>query len=207
MTKVIGLTGGIATGKSTVSAVLRRLGAEIIDADAIAREIVRPGTECLENLVREFGREILNSNGTLNRRKLAEIAFSDPDKLRRLNEITHPAIVGEIKRRLVASRTMGRTASRAVVIEAPLLFEVGLDEIVDEIWVVALGEEEQIRRLMKRDGLKRHEAENRLRSQMPLAEKVKRADFVIDNSGPVELVEEAVRRLWRDSVEVGPPSD
>lgn len=200
--KVIGLTGGIATGKSTVSAILRELGLEVIDADAVARELVTPGSDCLRALVDEFGREILNPDGTLNRKKLGRMVFADPKKLERLNEITHPAIVNEIKRRMEIIKGRSQGPPQAAVIDAPLLFEVGLDEIVDEVWVVTLDEEEQLKRLVERDGLTRAEAEARLRAQMPLSEKIKRADIVIDNSGSLESVMEKVKGLWRDSVEV-----
>ena len=145
--KVIGLTGGIASGKSTVSRMLRQKGAHIIDADEIAKEIVKPGKPAWEDIVRYFGKEILDESGNIRRKKLAKIVFSDEKKLNLLNRITHPRIVEEIKRELEACR---RRNEKIVIIDAALLLEIGHDVLVDEVWVVAGGEEIQNDKLLKR---------------------------------------------------------
>lgn len=194
--KVIGLTGGIASGKSTVSRMLRQKGAYIIDADEIAKEIVKPGKPAWEDIVKHFGREILDESGNIRRKKLAKIVFSDEKKLDLLNRITHPRIVEEIKRELEALR---RRNEKIVIIDAALLLEIGLDVLVDEVWVVAVDEKTQIDRLIKRESSMSYaEAMERIRAQMPLEEKLKFATRVIDNSGDIENTQKQVDEIWRE---------
>jgi dephospho-CoA kinase len=193
---VIGLTGGIATGKSFVSEYLRELGAEIIDADEIARQVVQPGKSALREIVTEFGESVLNADGSLNRKKLGELVFSDPVKLDRLNRITHPYILAEIRMLLKKFRTSN--TCRMIVLDAPLLFEVGLDSLVDEVWVVAVDYHTQLKRLMNRDNLTEDEAKCRIAAQMPLDEKVEKAQYIIDNSFSPEETKQQVKRLWDD---------
>jgi dephospho-CoA kinase len=196
---VIGLTGGIASGKSTVSETLQGLGATIIDADAITREVQSPGSDALEEIRRAFGDGVIAPDGTLDRRKLGQIVFSSERSLHTLNSIIHPRVIERTKEAL---RGLVESASRegpmpVAVVDAPLLLEAGVDSIVDEVWVVALPREQQAERLMKREGYSAGEAFMRIDSQMPLEEKEKRADRVIDNSGAIEETKEQVFTFWR----------
>lgn len=194
--RVIGLTGGIASGKSLVSRLLRELGALVIDADQIAREVVEPGKPAYHSILREFGNQVLNPDGSLNRQALGRLVFSDPRKLERLNQITHPLIIAEIQKLLKSYRLL--FPEKAVVLDAPLLYEAGLESIVDEVWVVYVDYPTQLQRLMERDGLTREEARRRIEAQLPLEEKVKRADRVIDNRGTPEETALQVRKLWNE---------
>jgi dephospho-CoA kinase len=187
---VIGLTGGIASGKNLVAGILVSRGAFLIDADQISRDLTRPGTPLLGRIVREFGADVLNSSGTLNREKLGRIVFSSADLLRRLTEITHPAIIREIRKHLT------RVPALVTVLMAPLLLEAGLEDVTDEIWVVSLEREKQAQRLVERDRLTQAEAERRIDSQMPLDEKIARAHIIIDNSGTPDMTREQVLAQW-----------
>ncbi|MBX6378951.1 MAG: dephospho-CoA kinase [Clostridia bacterium] len=191
---IIGLTGGIATGKSTVAAMLEELGAVVVDADQVAREVVEPG-EILDRIAAAFGRDVLTPDGRLDRAALGRKVFGDDEALKRLNAITHPEIRRRITRRVEELRREGRAP--AVVLDIPLLFEGGVAYAVDEIWVVAVDRETQLRRLMERNGLSRPEAEARVASQMPIEEKVRRADVVIDNSGDLAVTRAQVEAAWR----------
>jgi dephospho-CoA kinase len=189
----IGLTGGIATGKSSVARLLEEQGAVVIDADALSREVVRPGSAPLERIVALFGREILLADGSLDRTRLGRLVFADPAKRRRLEEITHPAI------RRLAEERIGQLAAeghRLVFYMAPLLIEAGATDRVDEVWVVTVRPEIQLARLMARDGIERAEAERIIASQMPLAEKERHGSVVIDNSGTPEETRRIVAAIW-----------
>lgn len=190
---LVGLTGGIATGKSTVSALLRALGCVVIDADQLAREVVEPGQPALAAIVEEFGAEVLRPDGTLDRQRLGAIVFADGARRRRLEEITHPAIRKRLLERL--DRLAGEGFRGIVVFDAPVMVESGSHRTMDRLVVVVADEETQLARLMARDGLSREEALRRIRSQMPLAEKARLADYVIDNSGDRETTEAQVRRV------------
>lgn len=194
--KIIGLTGGIASGKSTVSCILSRLGALIIDADKIAREVVEPGEKALGLIVREFGDNVLKSNGTLNRKALGNIVFNDPKKLSLLNEITHP----EIRKRILEyiKRYTSKEENRAIIIDAAVLIESGMHEFVDEVWLVYVDYKTQLSRLMERDNLDLKEAEARIKSQMPVEDKIKLSHKVIDNTGDIAYTEHQVKKLWTD---------
>lgn len=194
--RVIGLTGGIASGKSLVSHHLHELGALIIDADRIARDIVEPGEPAWFRIVEEFGDDILNHDGSLNRKALGMLVFSDPRKLDRLNRITHPYIISKIKDLLKEYRES--FSSAVVVLVAPLLFEAGLETLVDEIWVVYVNPQTQLRRLMERDGLTEAEAMQRIRVQLPIEEKLRRADRIIDNNSSPESTRAQIERFWSD---------
>jgi dephospho-CoA kinase len=203
--RVIGLTGGIASGKSLVSGQLRRLGATVIDADSIARAVVAPGGPAREAIIREFGGSVVSSEGSLDRKALGDLVFHDPLKLQKLNRITHPLILAEIDRLVQQYRTSGSPSGDSpsgdvVVLEAPLLFETGLEKSTDEVWVVHVDPETQIRRLMERDRLTEQEARSRILLQIPLEEKVRRAGRVIDNRGRPEETERQVREAWRSVV-------
>jgi dephospho-CoA kinase len=193
--RIIGLTGGIASGKTSVAAFLARLGAAVVDADLLAREIVEPGEPALELIVAAFGKEVLNRDGTLNRAALGEIVFSDPAARRTLEAITHPAIRARADQKLALLREAGVATAFYV---APLLIEAGNAARVDEIWVVYLDRESQLARLMVRDSLGREAALRRIASQMPMEEKKKLGQVVIDNRGTREELEAQVVRLWRE---------
>lgn len=191
---ILGLTGGIAAGKSLVAETFRSLGARVLSADELAREAVRPGSETLRRLVGQFGREILQADGSLDRKTLAERIFADAGARAALNGITHPAIAALADKRL---RELSQQGERLVVYEAPLLFEAGAEKRVDAVLVVRIDEPLQLERLMRREGLSEAQARARIAAQMPQAEKVARADYVIDNSGSPEATAEQVRKLFR----------
>jgi dephospho-CoA kinase len=190
---VVGLTGGIATGKSTVAQMFKRCGAVIIDADQLARDVVRPGKPAWREIVKVFGEGVLHSNGLINRHALGNIVFHDRRKLRRLEHIIHPRVAREQQR--LARRIAKRSPHAVVVYEVPLLFESGADKRVDKIVVVTADRETQITRLKQRNGLSRYEALRRIKNQMPLARKVHRADLVLDGTGDKTLVKREVRKL------------
>lgn len=190
--RIIGLTGGIAAGKSQVSRILSELGAIIIDADVIAREIVEKGTSTWEEIRDEFGEEYFLADGSLNRKKLGKLVFSDKHALRKLNDITHPAIRNSIISRLDELKTQDYKG--VVVVDAALLLEVGWDDLVDEVWVVDAPLGIRITRLMDRDGLSREEALNRINSQMTQEEKNEKADKIIKNESNMDNLEKQVER-------------
>jgi len=191
--RVIGLTGGIATGKSTVARCLEEQGAVVIDADSLSREAVRPGSGALERIVALFGPEMLLTDGSLDRKRLGRLIFADPDKRRQLERITHPAI-----RRLADERIsrLAAEGARVVFYMAPLLIEAGAVDRVDEVWVVTVRPEIQLERLMGRDAIDRAEAERIIASQMPLAEKERHGRIVIDNSGTPGETRRIVAAIW-----------
>lgn len=196
--KIIGLTGGIACGKSTVSKVLRTLGAAIIDADALAHELAQPKQPIFNVYVERFGREVVTVDGTLDRAAVARRVFADPVVRAEVDAVTHPLIRAEAERRIQAARAAGE---RAAVLDVPLLFEAGWDTLADETWVVALPEEEQLARLLARDKtMCESDARARIAAQMPLREKCTRADVVIDNSGTKEEVREYIGELWKERI-------
>ncbi|MEW5936053.1 MAG: dephospho-CoA kinase [Bacillota bacterium] len=192
---MVGLTGGIGCGKSTVASVLRELGARVVDADQVAREVLAPGSPVLGKVVERFGPRILRADGSLDRKRLADIVFGDPQALADLNAITHPPIVEMIRGRIEEARNEG---VQVLVVDAPLLLEAGMEGMVDEVWVVTCTREQQIERLCRRTGLSPREAEARMRAQMPLEEKVRRADRVIPNEGSLAQLRAEVERHWQD---------
>lgn len=191
---IVGLTGGVASGKSLVTGEFRRLGALVVDADVIAREVVEPGSPVFRALVEEFGPGSTNPDGTLNRGYVAAEAFSDREKLKRLNRITHPPIRRKIEeeiRRLELAHPGG-----VIVVDAALLIENGLHEKVDRVVVVYATESDQVERLVAREGMTPEEALRRLASQMPLGEKTRCADYVIDNTGDREATLAKARAVF-----------
>lgn len=191
--RVIGLTGGIASGKSTVAKILEQLGAAVIDADQLSREAVLPGMPAHAEIVAAFGDSILTGQGTIDRKRLAELVFTDDEARKRLEGITHPAIRKLAEARLSALR---EKKVPIAVYMAPLLFEAGVADRMDEVWVVYSDRETQIRRAMSRDGMSRHEVEQRLDAQMPIDEKVRRGTLVIENMGGIEELKDKVRVIW-----------
>jgi dephospho-CoA kinase len=191
---LVGLTGSIATGKSTVSRMFAHLGARLIDADLLAREVGMPGQPAYVRIVEEFGRQVVQEDGSLDRKALGAVVFADAAKRRRLEEITHPAI-GARQQRILS--VLDEEAFEGVVIwDAALLFEGGGTAKMDRVVVVYADPETERRRLMERDGLSDADARARIGSQMPVAEKAKLADHVIDNSGTREETERQVRAVY-----------
>jgi len=192
--KVYGLTGNIGSGKSTVAGMFRRAGIPVLDADRIAREVMAPGGRAHEAVVREFGREILLPDGTIDRRKLADVVFSDPSRRARLEALTHPAILEAMKEALDGLSREGRPAA---IVEAALIHESGAKGLFDAVISVRCDEGTQLRRLLARGGLSTEQALARLRAQMDAERKAGRSDYVIDNSGGMEETLAQVERLAR----------
>ena len=192
---LVGLTGGIATGKSTVDTALRELGAHIIDADVLAREVVEPGEPALAEIVAEFGPGVLGPDGRLDRKALGAIVFADPDRRRKLEAMTHPRIRERFQQQIDA--LSAENFHGLVFFDAPVMIESGSYRNMDKLVVVITDEPTQITRLMARDGIDRDEALRKIRSQMPLAEKAKLADYIIDNSGLRAVTEAEVRRVYQ----------
>lgn len=187
----LGVTGNIASGKSTVTGMLAALGATVIDSDLVYRELVAPGTPLLARLAKRFGEEIVGDDGSLDRRKLGAIVFAHSGALHDLDRITHPAVIAEVDQR-VAAITDG-----VVVLDAVKLIESGHADRCDAVWVVVTDPEEQVTRLMKRNSLPAEEARRRVAAQPPIGPKLARADLVIDNSGSRDETREQVERAWR----------
>lgn len=190
----VGLTGGIASGKSTVLSHFKTCGASVIDADVVAREVVRPGTEGLKKVIDRFGTDYIREDGTLDRSKLGQLIFTDEAKRKQLNGILHPLINANIRHKM--QQLEAATPAIPVVVDIPLLVENDLMRLFDRVVVVYIPEHLQIERLMARNGLTDKEAEQRIRSQMPLDDKKRVADYVIDNSGEVENTERQVEHIW-----------
>jgi len=192
--KVIGLTGGIGSGKSTVSQFLAELGAVIVDADRVGHEAFKPDTDVWREVVAAFGRQILTTNGDVDREKLGETVFANPESLLRLNQITHPRTYEMVKAQLEEYRRQGVSV---VVLEAPLLIEAGWSSLVDEVWVTVAPESTVLRRLKERAGLSEQQSLARIHSQLPSEERIKHADVVIDNDCSLNELRVKVKRLWQ----------
>ncbi|MEK7215252.1 MAG: dephospho-CoA kinase [Chloroflexota bacterium] len=194
---VIGLTGGIGTGKSTVSAMLADLGSVIINADLVGHEAYLPHQNVWEQVVAVFGRDILAGDDQVDRRKLGAIVFQDPTALQRLNVIVHPWIFQRIAQLLDELRGKG---TRVAVVEAALLIEAGWRSLADQVWVTVAGEEQVVQRLQTRNGLTPEQVRDRMRTQLSTDERKQYADVVIDTSGTLEDVRAMVRSLWESQV-------
>lgn len=194
-TRLIGLTGGIASGKSTVGRMLRELGAEVIDADQVARDVVAPGQPALREIAAAFGDEVIADDGTLDRKRLAARVFADPEARATLNRITHPRVAAETARRLGEASARGL---RLVVYEVPLLVENGLQAGMDAVLVVDVPEAEQLRRAVERDGMSEEEARRRMAAQVGRAERLAAATHVIDNSGSLDDTRRRVGAVWAE---------
>ena len=193
MMKVIGLTGGIGSGKSTVSQFLAELGAVIIDADKVGHEVFKPDTELWREVVATFGRQILGPAGDIKRKKLGEIVFSSPESLSRLNQIMHPRMYDMVKAQIEDYR---RQEVAVVVLEAPLLIEADWTSLVDEVWVTVASKTTVLERLQKKAGLSREESLARIRSQLPSNERSKHADVIIDTDCSLDELKVKVKKLW-----------
>ena len=187
----IGLTGTIGSGKSLVASMLEGLGAAVIDTDEIARHVVEPGTQGLEKIVSRWGSGVLDGDGKLDRKQLANIVFDDAGQLRELNGMLHPLIMRE-----TAERIAGVPAGKVTVLVVPLLFESGFDAIVDRVWLVTADEQAIVDRIRMRDDATEDEARQRIAAQMLQSEKEKRAHLIIRNSGSVEETRKQVLEAW-----------
>ncbi|KAF0195093.1 MAG: dephospho-CoA kinase [Bacillota bacterium] len=192
MTTLIGLTGGIGSGKSTVSNMLKELGVKVIDADQVGRELMEPGHEVYSQVVNHFGPSILCADGTLDRSKLGAMVFGYQHKLEKLESLTHPAIISEMDRRFQEYSDQGE---RLVAFEVPLLIEKNMQHLVDEIWLVICSEDTQLKRVMAR-GFSESDARTRIVAQMPLKDKIKYADRIIDTDGTLQFTRIQVIRYW-----------
>ncbi|MBI3945878.1 MAG: dephospho-CoA kinase [Armatimonadetes bacterium] len=199
MTRVVGITGGIGTGKSTVAAMFAALGAAGMDADALARAAVAPGCPAYEEIVARFGRRFVRADGTLDRGALADLVFRDADARRDLEGIVHPHVTQALREEIAALRR-SPNAPPLVVVEIPLLYEAGLEWLVEKTVVVSSEQGTQLERLKTRTGMTPEQAMLRVAAQMPLQEKERRADYVIRTDGSLEDVRQQVRRVWDDLV-------
>ncbi len=190
--KIIGVTGGIASGKSTVTAYLRKQNIPVFDADASAHEAVLPGALCLAQLQAAFGREVLTDTGALNRKAMAALAFSDREVLKKLESIIHSYVWQQAEKFIAEHKN-----AKIVVLDVPLLIESAWHKKVDYVWLVAISEEEQVKRALARDTITEKEVRARIKRQMPLNEKRKYATIIFDNTGSVEQLEQQVAAALR----------
>ena len=191
---ILGITGNIASGKSTISKELARRGAVVVDADQLAREVVESGSSALKKIVKLFGTEVLQKDGDLDRDRLGQMVFADIKVRAMLNRIIHPEIAKKSTEQL--QQLKQRTDIPLIVYEAPLLFEVGAETRVDKVLVVKIDPEEQLKRLQARDGSGKTAAQQRIAAQMSQQQKIDRADFIIDNSGTVAETLQQIDLLW-----------
>jgi dephospho-CoA kinase len=192
--KIIGLTGGIGSGKSTAAKILSEFGAKVIDADKVAHEVFNPGTEGLQKVVETFGERVLNSKGEIDRKKLGEIVFNDPSALDTLNNIIHPRAYDLTKSRLEEFRNQG---IEVVILEVILLIEAGWDHLADEIWVTIASEDTVVERLQESRGLTKEEILTRIHAQTPNEERKKHADIIIENDGSYQELKIKLSELWK----------
>jgi len=196
----VGLTGGIASGKSTVSKIFASFGAKVLDADEVAREVLLPGQPAWTRLRQVFGEEFFHPDGTVKRKQLRKLVFADPEKRSQLNAIVHPEVMKEINRR---SEILSSSAQNGVLlVDVPLLLEVGVANRFDKVVVVYVSESVQINRLQQRDGISEEEAKQALKIQMALSKKVEQADYLIDNSGTLEETLAQVEKVWDELLEL-----
>lgn len=193
---ILGLSGSFGSGKSTVARIFRAFGAYIIDADKLAHNCISPGTSAYKRIIRVFGKDILNKNKAIERRKLAALVFNNRNLLLRLNDIVHPQVIRTIKSKIKSSR------AKIIVLDAPLLLEAGLRGIVDKLIVVKITREKQIERIQDKTSLDKADILKRIKSQIPLSRKARLADFIIDNSATLretkKQIEQIRRLLWKN---------
>jgi dephospho-CoA kinase len=192
--RYFGLTGGIASGKTTVAQMFESLGARVIDADHIGHELIRPSAPAYTEIIQAFSREILSASEEIDRRRLGALVFADPKKLRRLNAILHPRIIERTEE--LAARYWAEDPLRPILVDAALLFEAGIGAQFLKVIVTSCMPEQQVDRLIAKTGLPRDQAEKRIAVQMPMEEKRRRADFVIDTSGALEATRKLVEALY-----------
>jgi len=193
---IVGLTGGIASGKSTIADMFKGEGAYIIDIDMISRDVVKPGKPAWQDVIHIFGKEVLNEDQTLNRKKVGDIVFSDAEKRKKLEEIIHPKITAET---LMKINEIAKKDNQAIVIiDIPLLIETDKQDTVNKVVLVYTSPQGQIERLVKRDGLSLEDAHKRLTSQMPIENKKKYAHYIINNEEPLKKVQKRVKEIFRE---------
>ncbi|MEG1085956.1 MAG: dephospho-CoA kinase [Anaerovoracaceae bacterium] len=191
--KVIGLTGGIGTGKSVASSYLEKKGYKVIDADKVAREVVKDGSPLLKVLVDTFGPKIIKGDGSLDRKALGELAFSSAEKNKRLNQIMHKAIIDVIREKIKYYEK--EDPNQVVFLDAALLFETGLERDCNQIWLLCVDLETRLGRICQRDGLSKNQVMARINSQMPQKEKEAKSDLLIDNSATPEMLYKQLDKL------------
>jgi dephospho-CoA kinase len=191
---IIGLTGGILSGKSTVSGMLQDLGAYVIDADKVGHQCYEPNTQGWEKVVSAFGNDILGVDDQIDRAKLSQIVFEDADALQKLNDIMHPIIRQAVEEKIKHFEGQG---ADAVVVEAPVFLEAGWSDLVDQLWVTSVPEDEAAKRFSKRSGLSAREAARRMKAQMSNTQRIKHADRVIDTNRSIEETRAAVAKAWQ----------
>ncbi|MBU4349410.1 dephospho-CoA kinase [bacterium] len=200
MALIVGLTGGIVGGKSTVASMFKDLGTKIVDADKLGHSVILPHRPAWEKITRLFGKGILQNDLTIDREKLGKIVFANQARLKKLNEITHPEIIKLIKKEISLAKHRTHSQEKILIVDAALIYEAKIDRLMDKIIVVYINEDEQVKRLAKRNNLSKDEALQRIKSQMPMKEKVKMADYVIDNSSSLDTTREQVEKIWRSLV-------
>lgn len=199
--RIVAITGGIGSGKTTVAKLYRSLGVKTVDADAISRGLTAPGGDALPELRKAFGESVFAEDGTLDRAALGRLAFTDSNALTRLNAIMHPMITEHVRAQLAAYREAGEPAA---LLDVPLLFETGMDKLADAVICVTAPEEVRIRRVCERDHLTRAEAESRIRSQNPIVLTESLADYVLTTDAPYALTRRRALALWRRVLADGP---
>ena len=192
---ILGVTGGVASGKSTVSAMLTDLGAPLIDFDVLARLVVEPGRPALQSIIDYFGKTVLRADGTLDRKKLSGIIFNHPEKRHKLEKFTHAAIFEEYRNQV--DRLAAANPGAIIQVAVPLLMELNLQSMFEQVLVVYVTPAQQVVRLVARDGINATAAANILESQLPIDAKVAAADYVIDNGGTLEETRQQVKILWK----------
>ncbi|GAJ00369.1 unnamed protein product [marine sediment metagenome] len=197
MALIVGLTGGIVGGKSTVASMFRDLGAKIIDADKLGHSVILPYRPAWEKITRLFGKGILQNDLTIDREKLGKIVFTNQTLLKKLNKITHPEIIKIIKKEINFAKNKTHNREKILIIDAALIYETKIDRLMDKIIVVYIDEDEQVKRLAKRNNLSEDETLQRIKSQMPTKEKIEMADYVIDNSSSLDKTKEQVEKIWK----------
>ena len=200
MALIVGLTGGIVGGKSTVASMFKDLGAKIVDADKLGHSVILPHKPAWKKITRLFGKDILRNDLTIDRGKLGKIVFTNQTLLKKLNEITHPEIIKLIKKEINLARNKTHNQEKILIIAAALIYEAKIDRLMDKIIAVYIDEDEQIKRITKRNNLSKEEALQRIKSQMPMKEKVKMADYVIDNSNSLDETKKQVEKIWKKLV-------
>jgi dephospho-CoA kinase len=200
MALIIGLTGGIVSGKSTVARMFKDLGAKIVDADKLGHKVILPQETAWKRIIKIFGKDILQKDQTINREKLGKIVFANQNLLKKLNKITHPEIIKLIKKEISLAKNDSKEEKKILIIDAALIYETKIDRLMDKIIVVYLDEEEQLKRLIKRNNLSEKEALQKIKSQIPLKEKIEIADYVIDNSNSLDKTKEQVETIWQEIV-------
>ncbi len=200
MTLIIGLTGGIVGGKSTAASMFKDLGAKIVDVDKIGHSVILPHRPAWKKIIRLFGKDFLRNDLTIDRGKLGKIVFTNQTLLKKLNEITHPEIIKVIKKEINLAKNKTYNQEKILIIDAALIYEAKMDRLMDKIIVVYINEDEQAKRLIKRNDLSKEEALQRIKSQMPIKEKVKMADYVIDNSNSMDETKKQVEKIWKKLV-------